>query len=221
MSTGNPIVDMLVSTIESGTEQINEANKSLLGESEDGKTPVREIDKILKDADNDVPDDVRKTWQKAEKARETYKSLLNEARNLYRTKVLGEEEVSESESEVDKEALKEVRKSVMTSLDFLKVFASTNGLKDQAEWAENFEVPQIGRRGTSSVSGVKRPRAFVTVDGTTYDTFTLAAQAISTKDEKVTASELSEGWDGNDGSTWTVGEHTVSAVSKPKKSTAA
>lgn len=190
------VTRMLATQIESGIAEINSANEVLLAEDSSG-TGVREIDKALKDGVEDK--DTASAWEKAEKAREKYKELLESARNLYRTNVLGEEEVAPSE-EIDKDEVKTRRKMVMEAVGLLKTYAVANGKKDVAAWADSLEIPQVGRQGTSVV-GQKKPRAYVSVNGTTHDSFGEAAKAASLElskgDEKVTVSsgDLVSAWD--------------------------
>lgn len=219
----NPVVKTLWETIDKGIEQITAANEILLGDDADGKTSVREIDKIVKDAadpesSTEVPESITKAFARYQKAQAAAKAAQSEYRNLYRTEVLGEEEVTSSEDEVDKDALKDTYAAVKKSIEFLVSFAKGNGLKDTVQEAESLAVPQVGRRGTSSATGVKRPRVYVDVDGDIYNSFTEAALALTSKDNKVTAADLNEAWDQEDGSSFTFGEHTVKVTAKPKKS---
>ena len=233
----NPVADMLVTTVENGIKEIEEANKVLLAEDESG-TSVREIDKMLKggvpkkegeEPENELPESVLNFFLAALEAKKVYTENLNEARNAYRVEVLGEEAQETSEDEIDKDAVKEKRQEVLKALDFLKTFAAGNGLPDLVKWADEQEIPQVGRKGTSTVSGVKRPRVYVKVNGTVYESFTDAAKDLSNKKWKITASELADLWDGTDGSEFEFdgvddeGEKVlfeVSVKNKPKKSEA-
>lgn len=190
------ITRMLAEQVASGITEIEEANKILLAEA--GETGDREIDKAFKDEKVEDKPSVD-LWNKAEKAREQYRKLLTDARNAYRKNVLGEDE--KPDSEVDKDALKEKRKTVMASLGLIGDFAKANGLKDVSEWVTTVNVPQVGRQGSSGVGGgTKKPRAYVKFDGNTYDSFGEAAKALSialsTDDNKVTVSsgDLVQAW---------------------------
>lgn len=189
------VTRMLATQVSQGIDKIDEANKILL--AEDGGTGDRDIDKLFKDGK--VEDkDAAKAWAAAEKLREQYRENLVKARNLYRTNVLGEEE--KADSEVDKDAVKEIRKMVMASLSLIKDFANANGLSEVSTWADGISVPQVGRQGSSGVSGAKKPRARVTFNGNTYDSFGEAAKALSTSlstdDNKVNvgSSDLVQAW---------------------------
>lgn len=189
---------LLATTIENGVAEINKANEVLL--AEESGTGVREIDKALKEnSDNDDFDaEAKKFWAAAEKARQSYKDALEKARNAYRKNVLNEEAVETVE--VDKDAVKEQRKMVMEAVNLLKTYAGANGKKDVVAWVESLSIPQVGRQGTSNV-GQKKPRAYVSVNGTRHDSFGEAAKAaseiLSTEDNKVTVSsgDLVAAWD--------------------------
>lgn len=189
---------LLATTIENGVAEINKANEVLL--AEESGTGVREIDKALKEnSDNDDFDaEAKKFWVAAEKARQSYKDALEKARNAYRKNVLNEEAVETVE--VDKDAVKEQRKMVMEAVNLLKTYAGANGKKDVVAWVESLSIPQVGRQGTSNV-GQKKPRAYVSVNGTRHDSFGEAAKAaseiLSTEDNKVTVSsgDLVAAWD--------------------------
>lgn len=180
------ITRMLSQQVSDGVAKINAANEVLL--ADESGTGVREIDKAFKEAKVEDKEAV-KFWEQAEKARKAYKESLEKARNAYRVNVLGEDEVTESE--VDKDEVKEVRKLVMEALSLLKTYAQANGKSDIVQWADSLEIPQVGRQGTSSV-GQKKPRMRVSVNGTVHESFGEAAKAISaalsTDDEKVTLS---------------------------------
>jgi hypothetical protein len=189
------VTAMLAKQVVAGIEKIESANEILL--AEDGGTGDRDIDKVFKE--NKVEDkDAVALWAKAEKAREVYRTNLVAARNLYRKNVLGEEE--KADSEIDKDAVKESRKTVMASLSLIKDFANANGLKDVVTWADSVSVPQVGRQGSSGVSGAKKPRARVSFNGNTYESFGEAAKAVSTvlstDDNKVDvgSSDLVQAW---------------------------
>jgi hypothetical protein len=189
------ITRMLAEQVVAGINEIEEANVILLAEA--GETGDREIDKAFKDEKVEDKASVD-LWNKAEKARETYRKLLTEARNTYRKNVLGEDE--KPDSEVDKDTLKEKRKTVMASLGLIGDFAKANGLKDVSEWVTTVNVPQVGRQGSSGVTGTKKPRAYVKFGGNTYESFGEAAKALSialsTDDNKVTVSsgDLVQAW---------------------------
>jgi len=209
-TTSNPVVGILGEEILKGIAAINEANVSLLAKAE-SETGVREIDKQLKtfvkSDDNDLSDkdpEIVKAVADLQKKQDAFKKAQEAARNLYRTKVLGEEEQAET-SEVDADQVKQQRKLVMESIGVLKTFAEQNSLPEVVSWANTVEVPQVGRQGSSSV-GQKKPRAYVTVNGVTHESFGEAAKALSTllstEDAKVTVTpgDLVSAWDeaGND-----------------------
>lgn len=205
VEVSDPIASLLVKEIEKGINAINEANEVLLA-AEDSATGVREIDKALKgfvaSDSNDVSEldaDVVKAVAAMVKAQTAFKNAQEKARNTYRTNVLGVEEVSENESDVDEAAVKEQRKVTMQSITLLGSIAESNGFAEVLEWLKHLEVPQVGRAGTSVV-GAKKPRAYVSVSGTTHNTFGEAAKAISallsTENNKVevTSPELTSAW---------------------------
>lgn len=217
------ITRMLATQIEEGIANIAKANEVLLAEDEAG-TGVRDIDKALKENTHEN-ENVSKAWEKAEKARAAYKNALEVARNLYRTEVLGEDEVSET-PEIDKDAVKQVRKMVMEAVGLLKTYATANGKSDVVKWAEGLAIPQVGRQGTSNV-GQRKPRAYVSVDGTTHDSFGEAAKALSvlltTDDNKVTVTsgDLVQAWtDNGDKEEFTYEGHSIKVVEKEKKAAA-
>lgn len=189
------VTKMLAEQVIVGVQKIDAANEILL--AEDGGTGDREIDKAFKE--NKVEDkDAVALWAKAEKAREVYRENLLKARNLYRTNVLKEE--AKSDSEVDKDQVKEIRKTVMASLSLIKDFANANKLTDVVAWADSVSIPQVGRQGSSGVSGAKKPRARVSFNGKTFESFGEAAKAVSlelsTDDNKVDvgSSDLVQAW---------------------------
>lgn len=195
----DPVSQMLFDQIVAGIKEIDEANEILLGD--EGGTSVRDIDKAFKaeDASENIPADILKAWKAYTTAAEKAKKLQTDARNLYRTQVLGEDEKQESSiTDEDKDVLRDKRKVIMDAVSFLNNYAKANNKSDVAEWASSLEVPQVGRKATSSVGGpaVKRPRVFVKVNGTVYDTFTQAALELSKRDgsEKITAADLAEAW---------------------------
>jgi hypothetical protein len=189
------VTQMLANQVVAGIAKIDEANVVLL-DSENG-TGDRDIDKVFKEGK--VEDkEAAALWAKAEKAREVYRENLLKARNLYRKNVLGEDE--KSDSDVDKDAMKEVRKTVMASLSLIKDFANANKLTDVVKWADTVSVPQVGRQGSSGVSGAKKPRARVSFNDKTYESFGEAAKALSaslsTDDKKIDvgSSDLVQAW---------------------------
>lgn len=192
------VTRLLATTIENGVAEINKANEVLL--AEESGTGVREIDKALKEnsENEDFDKEAAKFWAAAEKARQAYKDALEKARNAYRKNVLNEEAVETVE--VDKDAVKEQRKMVMEAVNLLKTYATANGKKDVVAWVESLSIPQVGRQGTSNV-GQKKPRAYVTVNGTRHESFGEAAKAaseiLSTDENKVTVSsgDLVAAWD--------------------------
>lgn len=203
----DPVAAMLGNQIEEGIKAIVEANEVLL-QDESSETGVREIDKNLKtfvaSDDNDVSDkdqEIVKAVAKMVKAQEAYKAAQTAARNLYRTKVLGVDEVNETDTDQDalKETVKAKRKLVMEAVTLLTSYADTNGLSEVSQWAKTLSVPQVGRQGSSTV-GQKKPRAYVSVNGTTHDSFGEAAKAVSTllstDDNKVevTSPDLVSAW---------------------------
>jgi hypothetical protein len=175
----DPVAGMLGAQIEQGIAAILEANETLLA-NESGETGVREIDKALKDYEGEDKE-IAKAVEKMNKAREAFKAAQEAARNLYRTNVLGVEAVSESDVDEDslKEQTKERRKVVMQAVALLTSYAEGNNLSEVVDWAKNLAVPQVGRQGASTV-GQKKPRAYVSVNGTTHDSFGEAAKAVST-----------------------------------------
>lgn len=229
----NPVAKMLIDQIVANLSVIDEANKVLLAETEQG-SGVREIDKALKDYKGDN-DELKKAVAKANKAREAAKKAQTDARNLYRTQVLGEEEQTESDEEVDVDEVKNTRKMVMEAVTLLKSFADSNSLEDEKAWANSLQIPQVGRQGSSAV-GQKKPRAFVKVADKTHDSFGEAAKdlsdRLSTKDEKgkvteaveVTSGDLVLAWDeagGEDGTTFDFRGVSVTVTKKETKKAAA
>lgn len=218
----DPLATALAEQALAAIEKVVAGNEELTGETSDGTTSVREIDKVLRDDEVEKPESISKAWQKYVAAEEKAKALKEEARNLYRTEVLGEEEKQETVSNVDKDALKEIRKTAMETLSFLCTYGKANGKKEIVEWAESISVPSVGRAGSSGITGNKKPRVFVKVDGTVYDSFTLAAQGLSTKEQKFTAGELSAAWaeaGGAEGE-FDYSGRTFDVTFKPKKAAA-
>ena len=189
------VTQVLFDQITSGIEKINTANETLLAEEEQG-AGVREIDKALKDGVEN--ENVSAAWAKAEELRKQFKDALEAARNAYRTEVLKEEAKAPS-AEIDKDAVKQDRKMVLEAVNLLKTYATANGKKDVVAWAESLEIPQVGRQGVSVV-GQKKPRAYVSVNGTRHDSFGEAAKAaavlLSSEDNKVsvTSGDLVSAW---------------------------
>lgn len=203
----DPVATMLGEQVTNGIQAIVEANEVLLAD-ESSETGVREIDKALKEHiasdDNDVSDknqNVVKAVAKLEKAREAFKKAQTEARNIYRTEVLGVDEVNETDADTDalKEQVKAKRKLVMEAIALLTSYADTNNLTEVSNWAKNLAVPQVGRQGASTV-GQKKPRAYVSVGDKTFDSFGEAAKhvstVLSTDDNKieVTSPDLVSAW---------------------------
>lgn len=225
----DPVSQMLYDQIVAGIKEIEEANEVLLGD--ESGTSVRDIDKAFKaeDASDKIPADIMKAWTAYVKAAEKAKALQTEARNKYRVEVLGEEEKAESSiSDEDKDVLRDKRKVIMDAVTFLNNYAKANNKADVAEWSSSLEIPQVGRKATSSVGGptVKRPRVFVKVNGEVFDTFTQAAQALVKKDSKtykdVTAASLAEAWNSalgeNEGSFQFDEDTEINVTFKNKKS---
>lgn len=204
----DPVAMMLGEQVTNGIKAIEEANEVLL-QDESSETGVREIDKELKtyvpSDTNDVSEknqEIVKAVAKMEKARKAFKDAQTAARNLYRTEVLGVDEVNESD-DADTDSLKETvkakRKLVMEAITLLTSYADTNNLTEVSNWAKNLAVPQVGRQGSSTV-GQKKPRAYVSVNGTTHDSFGEAAKAVSTllssdnNKVEVTSPDLVSAW---------------------------
>jgi hypothetical protein len=191
----DPLISTLGAQIVSGIEAIIEANKTLL--ADESGTGVREIDKALKEYKGDDKE-IAKAVADQEKARESFKKAQEKARNLFRTKVLGEDE--QEESDVDKEVVQKQRKLTMEAVNLVKQYAEQNNQPEVVKWAETLSIPQVGRQGTSTVGG-RKPRAYVTVNGTTHNSFGEAAKAasvlLSTEDAKVevTSPDLVSAWD--------------------------
>ena len=232
-NVADPVASMLGAQIEEGIAKIVAANEVLLA-NESSETGVREIDKALKDFvksdDNDLSDkdqDIVKAVDKMAKAQAAYKKAQADARNLYRTNVLGVEEVSESDESVDTEALKETRKVVMQAVTLLNSYSENNNLADVLEWAKTLEIPQVGRQGSSTV-GQKKPRARVTVGDKTFESFGEAAKhlsvVLSTDDNKVTVTspDLVSAWvDGGEKEEFTYQGQTLRVTQKETKKAAA
>lgn len=217
----DPITQMLAEQILDGISKIEAANEVLLDESGTGD---REIDKAFKEGEVENKKAVA-AWEKAEAARAQYRELLANARNLYRTEVLQED--AREEVEVDKDQLKEIRKFVLDALSTVKTYATANNKSDVVKWANDVEVPQVGRQGTSSL-GVKRPRAHVSFDGKMFDSFGEAAkaysEAYSTEDNKVSvgSADLVQAWsDANEAETFAFNGTEFTVTPKQKKSEAA
>lgn len=204
----DPVAVMLIEQVQNGIKAIEEANEVLLAD-ESSETGVREIDKNLKtfvpSDDNDVSEkdqEIVKAVAKMVKAQEAFKAAQTAARNLYRTKVLGVDEVNEA-ADADQDSLKETvkakRKLVMEAVTLLTSYADTNGLADVSSWAKTLSVPQVGRQGSSTV-GQKKPRAYVSVGDKTFESFGEAAKhvstVLSTDDNKVevTSPDLVSAW---------------------------
>lgn len=222
----DPVASMLGTQIEEGIAAIVTANETLLA-SEDAGTGVREIDKALKDYKGE-DEELKKAVEQLEKARASLKKIQEKARNLYRVNVLKEDEVTESD--VDEDALKETtkakRKLVMEAVTLLKSYADSNGLSEVSSWADSLAIPQVGRQGASTV-GAKKPRAYVTVNGTTHDSFGEAAKAVSTllssDDNKVEVSspDLVNAWvEAGEGETFTFNGLEVKVTPKETKKAA-
>ncbi len=213
------VTTVLVKQITEGVNKINEANKIFL--AEDTGTSVKEIDKALRAPETELPENIREAWNAAEEALKIYKSNADAARNFYRVDVLGEEPKEDKSDDTDKEAVKEVRATVMNGLSFLQSYAHQNNMQDFLAWIKTVAVPQVGRAG-ASVTGVKKPRVNVRVDGTLYNSFSEAAVALSDKDNKFTAGNLAEAWNAAGGDdeefVFSVGEveHVLTVTDKPK-----
>jgi Skp family chaperone for outer membrane proteins len=226
----DPVVDTLLATIDKGIAEIVKANESLL--QEESGTSVRDIDKVLKDEKAEVPADIKKLWAKAEAIRKSYKEAVDAARNKYRLDVLGEEakESSDEDNTELTEKTREVRKVVMDSLNFIKTYATPNGMLDIVDWANSVEVPQVGRKGTSTAAGKSKPRVYVknltsghATEGTVYDSFSKAAADLSTKENKFTAGDLADAWNeagGNEGE-FKYGDFVLNVTLKQKGNNAA
>lgn len=222
----DPIGNVTLTTIVEGFEKINAANEVLL-DSDDGRTKVADIDKALKDKEK-LPKKLQTLAERVEKAKETLKAAQTEARNTYRTEVLKEEPKDDSDENELKEAAQDARKMVNEAVKFLITYAQAHKYTDFENWATSLSVPQVGRQGSSS-AGAKKPRVYVKVDETVHGSFSEAAAAISSKKQKVTASELAEAWNtatgGKEGSfefsakddNDAVVNHTFVITEKPKK----
>lgn len=237
----------LTTNILSGLETVYNANEVLLSE-EDSETGVRAIDKDLrenytpkfekndegkevqtnKEALAEQDKDIVSAVAKMEKARAAFKAAQDAARNLYRTNVLGEEEKTESDSEVNKEEVQQTRKMVQEAVGLLRTYALSNGKKDFVRWADSLEIPQVGRKGSSTV-GQKKPRAYVSVNGEVTNSFGEAAKKIAEKknegvDKKnhvtVTSGDLTSAWiAAGETETFEYDGFTVTVKEKEKTST--
>ena len=212
---GHPVVDMLAEQINDGIAKINAANEILL--ADEGATGVREIDKALKEGTEN--ESVNSAWAEAESLRESYRNALENARNLYRTEVLGED-AQEATDDVDKDEVRTIRKMVMESINLTQTFAESNNLTEVTKWIASLEVPQVGRNASSSV-GQRKVRAFVHVDDSTFDTFGDAAKFISAEDDvKVTPADLTNAYlalGTEDEAEFEFNGRTVRVVPKAKK----
>jgi len=231
------LVNNLVEKITDGINEIVEANKTLIAADEAG-AGLREIDKALKEyiktdknaeelaAFDEEKTEVVKAVDNLERARKAFKTSLKNARNIYRKNVLHEEEVPETEeNEVDEAAVKARRVMVMKAVELLKDYASMNpDLKSIAAWCSLVSVPQVGRQGSSSV-GQRKPRAYVTVNDTTHDSFGIAAKALTTllsTDEnkvEVTSNDLVVAWDEAGTDEFSFMDQKIRVSEKEKKST--
>lgn len=192
------VTKALAEQVVTGIREIADANVILL--SSDGDTGNRAIDTAFKEGTVEDKESLT-AWAKYEKARDAAKEALAKARNTYRVNVLDEEE--SSEEEVDKAKVQETRKMVLTSLGLIDTFATMNNLSDVVTWAQGISVPQVGRKGSSGVGGARKPRAFVSFNDATHDSFGEAAKALSaalsTEDKKVvvSAGDLAQAWSDN------------------------
>lgn len=223
----DPIGKVTLATIQEGLQKIATANETLL-ESDDGRTKVADIDKALKDKEN-LPAEIRKLAEKVEQMKEDLKKAQAEARNTYRTKVLKEEAKDDKDESELKEAAQDARKMVLEAVKFLGAYAEAHKKTDFQKWASTLSVPQVGRQG-SSTAGAKKPRVYVKVDDVVHGSFSEAAAAMTSKKQKVNASELAEAWNtatgGQEGSFEfsakndddAVVTHTLVITKKPKKS---
>lgn len=171
----------LANAIRNGWDQVESFNKDYFA-SDEGRTKASEIDAKLKTPDSIEDSDVQKLAKQMVSAREKYKTALKNARNAYRTNVLGEDAKDDKDDEdlkERKEEIQAVRKSVMDSVSLLKTYATANGKSNFVEWAESLAIPQVGRNATSSVTGIRRPHAYVTVNSTVYNSFGEAAAAMT------------------------------------------
>jgi len=197
----DPLGSALGEQIREGIHKIVEGNKILLADED--TSGVREIDKAFKaDAEKEekeLSENLQNLWRAAEEAREAYKKNLLNARNAYREEVLHVEAEEDVEAEVDKDELQQIRTVVMNAISFLQAYAASNNSKKEiGEWVDTLQIPQVGRKGLSSV-GVKKPRVNVFLkneegDPKIYNSFSEAAADLSTKDNKYTASEIAQAW---------------------------
>ena len=192
--------ETLVNQIVAGVNQVDEANEVLLAADEQG-AKVREIDKAIKETEHGNKK-VSAAWAEAEKLAAAAKEAKEKARNLYRVEVLKEEEVKTPTHDVDEEAVKGTRNLVMQAVKLLTEYAEQNKMKDVTAWLQTVSIPQVGRKGTTSAAGgSKKPRAYVSVNDSTFDSFGEAAKALSavlsTDDNKVsvTSPDLVQAWE--------------------------
>lgn len=229
---------MLTEKVISGIAQVNEANDVLL--EQEGGVNLREIDSELKkyqaevdsegkqtnkEALAELDQDLVKQVAKMVRAREAFKKAQSEARNLYRTNVLNEE--AQEETEIDEDAVRQTRKMVQEGVNLLVSYAKSNGKTDFVRWAEQLEIPQVGRKGSSTVGG-KKPRAYVSVDDTITNSFGEAAKKVAElvnagKDKKdhvsYTSGDLIKAWsEAGESETFSFEGHTITVKEKPKKS---
>ena len=218
-SFSHPLANVVAGQIVTALDQINAGNEVL--NADESGTKNTDIDKVLKNEEKhaELPKKIVSDWKKAQEAKKVYDAAVEAARNAYRTEVLGEE--PKKGGDVDLENLKEVRKVAMDALTFLDSFASANGLADVTAWMKDLAVPQIGRKGTSTI-GVKKPRVFVHHGDKVYGSFSEAAAAFSDKDNKVTASQIAEAWNtatgGKEKEEFKFGDNVVYVVLKTKDS---
>lgn len=222
MVSHDGVTQMLAEQINAGIAQINEGNEILLS-AEDSETGNRDIDKLFKDEKVENEKAV-KAYKKAQDLREKFRAAVNEYRNVYRTEVLGEEEKADT-PDVDKDALKEVRTTVLSAIKLAIDYARSNNKQDVVKWAESISVPQVGRQGSSTAGGVKKPRAYVKFNDSVYESFGEAAKALtstlSTEDNKVevTSPILVQAWvDAGESETFDFHGVKVTVTPKEKKS---
>lgn len=194
-----------------GLEKIHEANEVLLAED---STSVKEIDDGLKKYEGDN-EELKQTFKERVEAEKTFKELVKKTRNMYRVIVLGEDEVSEPD--VDIEAVKASRKVILDSLQALHGFATINNNKEVLSWIEGLDVPQVGRQGAARI-GQKKARVLVTIDGTVYENFGKAAAALSTSENRITSTDLNQAYmDSGEASEFEFAGKTLKIQPKPSK----
>lgn len=218
----NKVVQTMTEQIGEAFFAIGEVNAVLL--ETEGKTSDAKVDSLLREyVKKSDPEnaEIVEAWKERLEFKKQWDEIVAKTRNLYRVNVLNEEAVETPQ--VDEIGARNKRKVAMEAITLLRSFSEINQDTVILDWLNTLEVPQVGRQATTVV-GIPKPRAFVSVDGHWFESFGEAAKELSDEEKKikVSASDLVTAWmeagkKKNEEFLFNAGEREVAVKMLPKK----